>query len=388
MRTHSKRVLCLTSYYLPGVKSGGPLRSLLHMQEWLGSEYEFSVLTRNRDLGETEPYADLERGGWHTVSGLHVCYLPAPQWRPGPIRKAIREARPNLLYFHSSVDFSMTIVPLLLRRLGLLGSDAPVIVAPRGEYSPGARSIKRRRKRIFFRLARLIGLYRDVTWHATKEKEAEQIRSLWGDGARIHIAANLPSKRSLEELPAHSAKATGPLRLVFLSRISRMKNLDGALAILRGVTVDVALDIFGAREDPQYWAECQQLMGALPSNVVATYRGIIPPDRVIETLSIYDAFFLPTLGENFGHVILEALLAGCPVILSDQTPWRELAGDKAGFDLPLGQPERFVAAIHELAAMTPAEHGAWSQGARRHGAGYASNVTLVDQTRRLLSSTL
>ena len=386
------RILCFTSYYLPGFKSGGPLRSLLHLQEWLGGEYEFAVLTRNRDLGDAETYAGLSAGTWYPVGGVRVCYLSAPQWRPDPIRTAVREFDPDLLYFNSSVDFSLTAVPLLLRHFGWLPgrilARIPVLVAPRGEFSPGARSIKPLRKKAYFLLGRLLGLYRDITWQATKDEEAAQIRGLWGSDARVVVAPNLPSRVSVDELPVRKAKQPGALRLVFLSRISRMKNLHGALGMLGGITVPVTLDVYGTREDPQYWDECRQLMERLPRNVEATYRGAVAPEAVISTLSKYDAFFLPTLGENFGHVIHEALLAGCPVLLSDQTPWQQLSQRRVGFDISLDRPELFQQAIGQLAAMDGREHQRWSAAARDFGVQYSADTGLVQSTRSMLGGAM
>jgi len=49
------RILILTDYYLPGYKGGGPMRTLSTMVDRLGDEYRFRVLTRDRDLGDTEP---------------------------------------------------------------------------------------------------------------------------------------------------------------------------------------------------------------------------------------------------------------------------------------------------------------------------------------------
>jgi glycosyltransferase involved in cell wall biosynthesis len=380
-----KKILCFTSYYLPGFKSGGPLRSLLHMQEWLGTEFDFGIVTRNRDLGEHVPYPDVEARTWRTVRGVSVWYLAAPQWLPGPILQAIRGFGPDALYFHSSVDFSLTVVPLMLRRLGLIPRRLPVLVAPRGEYSPGARAIKEGRKKAFFRGARLLGLYGGVTWHATKDEEAEQIRALWGTGASVVVAPNLPSKSSAGALPARPAKQPGMLRLVFLSRISRMKNLHGALAMLRDVAAPVKLDIYGPREDPAYWAECEALLGSLPPNIEARYRGGLAPDEVIPTLATYDAFLLPSLGENFGHVIHEALLAGCPVILSDRTPWLHLAECHVGFDIPLDRPEAFRSAIERLAAMDDREHRSWCDSARAYGARYSGDAALAERTRTMLA---
>ncbi len=68
-------------------------------------------------------------------------------------------------------------------------------------------------------------------------------------------------------------------------------------------------------------------------------HGPLPPDRVAEALRANHLLFLPTRSENFGHVILEALAAGCPVLLSDRTPWRNLARAGVGWDLPLDRPE-------------------------------------------------
>lgn len=381
-----KRILCFTSYYLPGFKSGGPLRSLLHMQEWLGDDHEFAIVSRNRDLGETTPYRDVPTCTWTRVHDTRVWYLPAPQWRPGPILAAVRGYDPDALYFHSSLDFSLTVVPLILRLLGRIPRRIPVLVAPRGEYSPGARSIKQGRKRVFFRAARLLGLYHGVTWQATKDEEVAQIRSLWGQDVRVFVAPNLPAKRPAESLPVRQPRQGGPLRLAFVSRISRMKNLDGALGILRGVGAPVTLDIFGTQEDPEYWAGCQALMGRLPANIVARYRGALAPEAVIPTLATYDALLLPTLGENFGHVIHEALLAGCPVILSDQTPWSGLAEARAGFTLPLDRPEEFRSAIERFAAMDPREHQEWCDNARAYGARYASDTGLAQRTRDMLAA--
>ena len=72
-------------------------------------------------------------------------------------------------------------------------------------------------------------------------------------------------------------------------------------------------------------------------------------------------FFLPTLGENFGHIILEAFCAGCPVLISDQTPWRDLEEKGVGWNLPLDQPELFREVLQRFAGMENAEYIKWSK---------------------------
>ena len=382
----SHRIVCFASYYLPGTKSGGPLRSLLHLQEWLTPECEFHIVTRDRDLADKRAYPDVCTGRWCDVGEARVWYLAAPHWTPQALRSAIRGVRADLLYFHSAFDVSLTIIPLILRRIGWLPRDVPVLVAPRGEFSAGARSIKARKKSLFLRMSKLLGLYRGVTWHATSPDEAEEIRSLWGTRVSVLVAPNLPSQSLATSMVDRVIKEPNRLRLVFLSRISRKKNLHGALEILQGVKASIQFDIFGAKEDPEYWQECSDLMGRLPENVIANYRGVASLESVVPTLARYDAFLLPTLGENFGHVIFEALLAGCPIVLSDRTPWCQLEAVRAGFDIPLSEPGRFQLVIDRLATMDATEFGQWSNGARQLALRYANDPELVQRTRAMIEA--
>lgn len=387
-----RRVLVFASYYLPGFLAGGPVRSLSRLFEWLEGEFEFRVVTRNRDLGVTTPYPGLEPGRWYPVGTVQVSYLRWPYGSLRRLRRVIAEARPDLLYFNSAVDPWLTILPLVLRRFGLLGAPVPALVAPRGEFSPGALGLKRLKKQLWFALARLLGVYRDVTWQATDENEAGFIRQAWGADARILVAPNLPPKLEADIEPVRRPKVAGTLRAAFLSRISPMKNLRGLLATLTGVRAPVTLHIYGAREDAAYWAACEAEIRRLPPHVTVEYRGVVEPENVIPTLAGYDLFYLPTLGENFGHVILEALLAGCPVLISDRTPWRGLEADRAGLDLPLGgeagREAPWVEALERFAAMADEEFQAWSRGARECGLRYCHNRKLGTAARGLLEGAM
>lgn len=68
----------------------------------------------------------------------------------------------------------------------------------------------------------------------------------------------------------------------------------------------------------------------------------------------YDALYLPTTGENFGHAILESFMNSRPVIISDRTPWQNLTAKNIGYDIPLDRQEDFAITIDQLAD-APAE---------------------------------
>ena len=72
---------------------------------------------------------------------------------------------------------------------------------------------------------------------------------------------------------------------------------------------------------------------------------------VHQTLSDYHLFFLPTLGENFGHAIFEALSVGVPVLISDQTPWTDVVNNSNYAAISLNNKEKYVAFIKHLSKM-------------------------------------
>jgi glycosyltransferase involved in cell wall biosynthesis len=126
-----------------------------------------------------------------------------------------------------------------------------------------------------------------------------------------------------------------------------MKNLLFALKVLRTVSGEVTFDIYGPLENKEYWNECEKVIGTMPHNIRVRYMGSLEHQRVLDVFAKNDLFFLPTLGENYGHVICEALSAGCPVLISDQTPWRDLHEKGVGWDIPLTDAETFRAVLQQ-----------------------------------------
>jgi len=127
-----------------------------------------------------------------------------------------------------------------------------------------------------------------------------------------------------------------------------MKNLQFALEVLLRVRTRVCFNIYGPKEDCAYWKKCEKTISSLPSNISVTYNGEVRHDDVVRSIGGNDLFFLPTCGENFGHVIFEALDAGMPVLISDRTPWVDLEEAKVGWAIPLDNLQKYVDVIHEV----------------------------------------
>jgi glycosyltransferase involved in cell wall biosynthesis len=181
--------------------------------------------------------------------------------------------------------------------------------------------------------------------------------------ANITVLDNIPNSSFRHWLPKQ--KKPDELSCVFISRIHPKKNLYYFIKLLTEIRSEIRLnfDVYGVEEDEKYAEECKQLSGSLGKNIHVDFKGPIPYTEVFRTMQRYHLFVLPTLGENYGHVIYEALSAGDPVLISDQTPWRYLEKEKAGWDLPLNQKERFKEAIRQAAAWNQGQYDEWSKNA-------------------------
>ena len=342
------RVLVFIPFYLPFVKGGGPTISVSNMVAALSESHEFLIVTGDRDLGDDNPAESLTREEWVRCGNALVLRLPSSKLGLRRVIQIIREVGPDAVYVNSVFSFRYSVLPALAMRF--LGDRPPqLIIAPRGELYPGALAIKRVRKSSYLQLARLLGVYRRVRWHATSSAELGQIIQHFGGGTEIVEAPNLgtPPPAAVALSPE---KLAGSLRLVFLSRITEKKGLFEAVSCLQYVSGSVHFDICGPVESEAYWRRCREVMSALPPSVTVRYLGTVPHAQVPERLLAAHVFILPTKGENYGHVIAEALSLGRPVITSRDTPWVELIGRGAGLESG-DSPREYAACVQEFIDM-------------------------------------
>ena len=376
-------VLIMTDHYLPGYKAGGPIRTLANVVEQLEREFRFKVITKDRDFGDRVPYRELSADVWTRLGNAEVRYLSPSSQSFAGLRHLLHLIRYDVLYLNSFFSASLTIKPLVLRRLGLIPSR-PVIVAPRGEFSPSALKLKRSKKRLYVSMAKGLNLYSRVTWQASTQHEAADIRREFDPDGDIVIAPDLVAQSPLSDGHVRApAKTGGAIDVVFLARIARMKNLSGALKILNGVKGLVNFHIYGPREDVGYWDECGQLLQDLPDNITVECHDAVRPEEVHGVLGRHHLLLLPTLGENFGHVIFESLSVGCPVLISDRTPWRGLEGKGVGWDLRLDNLEGFQTALQRCVDMGEEEYTRLSQRARDYATQYRADASALDAYRTL-----
>lgn len=383
------RILILTDFYLPGYKAGGAMRTLVNMVERLGDEFEFQIVTRNHDgWGDFTAYPNISTDEWNILNKTQIYYFDKQGLSFAKLREIWREAAPEVVYLNSFFS-TLTVKAVLLRSFGRV-PKTPLVIAPEGEFSTGALQLKAQKKNIFLKFIKRLNWRSGVFWKAAAAEEKSDIQRVMGDKCEIYVAPNMPPKIILPDYSAalKPIKKNGELNLVFLSRLNRKKNLSFVLELLKKTKGTVQIDVFGASDDAPYWEECQKLLRQIPDNIKVNVCGSVEYEKVARTMSRYHFFILPTLGENFGHVILEAFAAGCPVLLSDQTPWRELEEKKIGWDLPLDDREKWQTVLQKCVEMPAPEFTVWSNAAREFAVQWLAAPSVEAANRAVLRGAL
>ncbi len=321
----TSKVLIICDYYLPGYKSGGGMRTIVNMVDRFKEHFEFFIITRDHDGKlDRESYKTVKINQWNTIRGAQIFYLSKDNVKISKVRELILEVKSDVIYANSCFA-TLTVYLLLLKKLRAI-PNFNVILAPCGELSRGALQLKSAKKNIFISLAKITDLYKNIIWKASSVFEKNEIEKIKGSGGEIFIALDMLPSAIFEDYDSSikPRKVVGEAKMVFLSRFMKKKNFNWLLKNLSNIKGKLKIDIYGPLEDEEYWKESEKIISGLPKNIWVEAKGSVPHEEVSTTLANYHFFVMPTLGENFGHIFLEALAAGCPLIISDRTPWLDL----------------------------------------------------------------
>ncbi len=169
-------------------------------------------------------------------------------------------------------------------------------------------------------------------------------------GKKIQAAPNyryIPSTTRPARLPHDSSQ---PLRLIYLGIVGQEKGVFVLLEAMRRLAEEssrVRCDIYG----PVSPASAERFHDEVARTENATYGGTLEPDEAIRALSEHDALVLPTYYQGEGHpgVVIEAMIAGIPVISTHHRSIPELIEDGVnGLLMAPRDVHALTAAIHRL----------------------------------------
>lgn len=368
--------MIFVDWFAPGFKGGGQIQSCVNLAIALQDDMDVFVVTTDRDLGSTISYETIMPDEWNNFDRrIKVLYLSPQKLGFKSIKGIIRSTAPDVIYLNSMFSFSLTLLPLEACRLE--NWKTKIILAPRGMLHQGALQYKKLKKQLFFRAFKVRRFHRRILFHATDKTEEADIRTVFGKDVRSEYIADFPA--SGQGALKLIEKVSGILKCVFVSRISPKKNLILILKLLKRAQGNILFTIVGPTEDEEYWAACQEEIRSMPSNVQVEYAGAIANHDLPAVYRNNHLFMLPTFGENFGHVIYESLSNGRPVLISDQTPWKELFAQHAGWAIPLVDEEGFSGALQHAINWNQAEFNSWCEGSLKLASEFSDTTALAKQ---------
>jgi glycosyltransferase involved in cell wall biosynthesis len=231
----------------------------------------------------------------------------------------------------------------------------PLVWSPRGallatEEWKGAR--KRKLKKVWEKICVAV-MPKKCILHVTSEKE----RATSLERLPNAVATMIPNGTDIpESLPARRWRPDGALRLLFLGRLDPQKGIENLLEALSQIdNIDVRLDIYGTG-DSSYSRLLASLANDLNLGDRVRFHGRVEAEEKTRVFLTADLCVVPSHGENFGMVVIEALAHGIPVIASKGTPWAEVEEKGCGFWVE-NSPDSLSQAILAMRSRDLAEMG-------------------------------
>jgi glycosyltransferase involved in cell wall biosynthesis len=375
-------IMVFCDWFSPGYRAGGPIRSVENFAAFMSGRNNIMIVTSDRDHGSSTPYNNIETNVWLPYeAGIQVMYLAPAQQTKENMRRLVSHVKPAFVYINSMFSKKFALLPLMVCKKQ---PDIKIVLAPRGMLKASALSFKPFKKKTFLRVSKLTGLFKGVQFHATDAQEVNDIQHHFGRQVPVRLISNLPVMPDAQPAPLH--KEPGTVKIIFTGRIHPIKNLHILLEVLAGVKATVHCSLVGILEDEAYWQKCKKIIEGLPANIQVSGPQEMAHAGLNALTRQYHLFALPTQGENFGHAIFEALCCGRPVLISDQTPWKNLSAAKAGWDLPLSATAAFTQTIEAVAAMSETEWNQWCQGALQRAQDFYNDGNRKEEYYSLFST--
>ena len=362
MVAQKKVIFIFTRGYLPGKKYGGAVTSIESFIIEISDVYDIKIICEDHDFQETKRYENI-LDGWNQIGDASVYYCRKEENVISTYRRLIEPYKNSTVCFYVFGIFevrSISFAKQLSKEYGI-----PILLVPCGAGIKSLIRSKSRLKRIkqegFFLVSFLLNYYKNIYFQTTSDEETESLKYY------LHIKDDKIFQ--LEHFPPRAlkgkkqSKEKEKLSIVFVSRIEKKKNLSFALEVVKEISdkYEIIFDIYGPKEDPEYWNICSSLIDDInknKKNIEVSYKGALSPIEAKTIYQNYDCFLFPTLSENYGYVIAESIASGCPVIISKgTTPFDDIDGN-GGYVVPLSNKKLFVSRIEEIATTNNLEYNA------------------------------
>jgi glycosyltransferase involved in cell wall biosynthesis len=303
------KVLHVTPTYVPAWRYGGPIVSVHGLCKALVRRgHDVHVYTTTVD-GDGD--LDVPFGIAQDVDGVRVTYFrcdgPRRLYWSSALRSALDHGCGGFDVIHAHACF---LLPPTWAARAAKRAGRPYVFSPRGMLVHDL--IARRSaaiKRAWIRLFDAPTLRDAAAVHVTSDVERDDLLAVVPGTTRFAVVAN---GVDLVAADKRASRAPGDLRVLYLGRVSWKKGIDLAIRAVAAVP-GANLRVVGNDEEglrPQLEALVQQLRAVDRVQWSGPLYGADKDAAYADA----DVLLLPSLSENFGNTVLEAMAAGLPVV--------------------------------------------------------------------------
>ena len=317
------RILHFIPVYVPAWQFGGPILSVSRLCEGLVRDgLDVLVITTNAGLPGMPQHL---LGVPQTVNGVKVIYYPIDT--PGEtIRsQALVQSLVDHMTWADLLHVSAIWQPLGIPvQKAAHASGVPVIHTLRGALGPYSWRYGWWKKLPYFYLFERPLLQRSASLHCTTPKEANEIKRL-NLKPSISLLPNPYDSQTLFYEPRKGQEwrdSVGipqelPLLLV-VGRLHHKKGLDLLPSVLSQVSELPWHIAFIGKDDDGTGEALKTSFETVGLSDRCHWFDTLPADDLVGPYNAGDYLLLPSLHENFGNVVIEALACGCGVLVSDE----------------------------------------------------------------------
>jgi len=300
------------------VPTGGPGAALVGLAKAQAQAgLDVSVATTYPAGADLSPAQVLRDHGVkaHTIGPVHWPLQRGPHIAPA-LETLLNDA--EIVHIHALWEEVQHQAAVRALRRGI-----PYLITPHGMLDPWSLSQGWLKKRIYLalRLRKVLNSASAIHYTADTERDLAAPLKLRPrpliepNGVDLAEFENLPPKGEFRKL--HPQIGDRPM-LLFLGRIHPKKGLDLLIASFAMVKRSGALLVIAG---PDYWGYGEVIKALVKRHGLeqrVIIRGPVVGRTRVAAFTDADLFVLPSYQENFGIVVIEALAAGTPVVISDQ----------------------------------------------------------------------
>lgn len=336
------KILHVVPTYLPARRYGGPIFAVHGLARALAARgHQVDVFTTNVD-GDGESDVPLRQRV--DLEGVGVYYFASPMrrlyWSP-QMRSALAASMRSYDVAHLH---SVFLYPTAAAARSAQNAHVPYVISPRGMLVPELIEAKSRwTKKAWLRLIERRNFAHAAAIHFTTEREREDALR-----TKMPIPASfvVPNGIVLSGAPAASPAQRDPDTILFLGRITWKKGIDRLIAALPHV--ERGRLVVAGNDEENLTPRLTELAARLGVANRVEFLGRVDGQAKDDLLARATIFALASMSENFGNVVLEAMAAETPVLLTAEVGLAEdVRRARAGVVVP-AQPREIANAIQRL----------------------------------------